>query len=213
MASLLISEIFYSLQGESSRIGLPTVFVRLAGCPLRCRWCDSAYAFAGGQSIEIQDILAEVRKHQVRQVCVTGGEPLAQPGCLALLTILADAGYDVSLETSGALDISEVDGRISRVMDLKAPDSGEEGNNLWGNLQHLNSRDEIKFVIASRNDYEWVCEVIRKHRLDACCPLLISPVQGLMEPRQLAEWMLADHLPARFQLQLHKLLWGNMRSK
>jgi len=163
--------------------------------------------------MNVAAILVEVRQFQVRQVCVTGGEPLAQPECLQFLRILADAGYDVSLETSGALDISLVDARIGRVMDIKAPDSGEEGSNRWENLQYLNGRDEIKFVIASRRDYEWVCDAIRTRGLDALCPLLMSPVQGLMEPRQLAEWMLADHLPVRFQLQLHKLLWGNMRGK
>jgi 7-carboxy-7-deazaguanine synthase len=213
LAGLLISEIFYSLQGETSRIGLPTVFIRLAGCPLRCRWCDSAYAFSGGQSMEIEDILAEVQKHRVERVCVTGGEPLAQSGCLQLLSLLADADYDVSLETSGALDVSQVDPRVSRVMDLKAPDSGEEGSNRWDNLQHLDDFDEVKFVIASRRDYEWACDVIQTRQLDTFCNLLMSPVQGLLEPRQLAEWILTDHLPVRFQLQLHKLLWGNMRGK
>lgn len=163
--------------------------------------------------MEIQDILAEVRKHQVCQVCVTGGEPLAQPDCLQLLTLLADADYDVSLETSGALDISQVDSRIGRVMDIKTPDSGEEDSNRWDNLQYLDDHDEIKFVIASRRDYEWACDVIQKRQLDTFCDILMSPVQGLLEARQLAEWILADHLPVRFQIQLHKLLWGNMRGK
>lgn len=210
---LLVSEIFYSLQGEASRVGLPTVFVRLAGCPLRCRWCDSAYAFGGGQEMDLAAIVAEVRRYPARQVCVTGGEPLAQPDCLLLLKTLADEGLEVSLETSGALDISQVDSRVARIMDLKAPDSGEEENNRWENLRYLNAHDEIKFVIASRRDYDWASQTIAKHRLDDRCPLLMSPVQGQLEPRQLAEWILADGLPVRFQLQLHKLLWGNMRGK
>jgi len=210
---LIVSEIFYSLQGEAARAGLPTVFVRLAGCPLRCRWCDSAYAFGGGREMTLAAVLDEVQGYPVRRACVTGGEPLAQGECLDLLTALADRGYDVSLETSGALDIAPVDSRVSRVMDLKAPDSGEEGNNRWENLHFLNSRDEIKWVIASRRDYEWARAAIGAHRLDALCPLLMLPAHGLIEPCQLAEWILADALPVRFQMQLHKLLWGNMRGK
>ncbi|OQA32114.1 MAG: 7-carboxy-7-deazaguanine synthase [Betaproteobacteria bacterium ADurb.Bin341] len=211
--SLIVSEIFYSLQGEAARAGLPTVFVRLAGCPLRCRWCDSAYAFSGGREMTLAAVLDEVQGYPVRRACVTGGEPLAQAECLDLLTALADSGYDVSLETSGALDIAPVDSRVSRVMDLKAPDSGEEGSNRWENLQLLNAHDEIKFVIASRRDYEWARALIGAHRLDLLCPLLMQPAHGLIEPRELAEWILADALPVRFQMQLHKLLWGNMRGK
>ncbi|MFN4341260.1 MAG: 7-carboxy-7-deazaguanine synthase QueE [Azonexus sp.] len=211
--ALRITEIFYSLQGEASRVGLPTVFVRLTGCPLRCTWCDTTYSFIGGEPATIPEVLAEVAKYPARQVCVTGGEPLSQKECLPLLTALCDAGYDVSLETSGALDISGVDPRVSRIMDLKAPDSGEAGRNRWANLDCLTARDEIKIVIASRGDYEWARDVIRQHRLDALAPVLLSPAQGLIEARSLADWILEDGLNVRFQLQLHKLLWGNMQGK
>lgn len=211
--ALRITEVFYSLQGEASRVGLPTVFVRLTGCPLRCTWCDTTYSFTGGEAATIESVLAEVAKYPVRQVCVTGGEPLSQKECLPLLTALCDAGYDVSLETSGALDVSAVDPRVSRIMDLKAPDSGEVERNLWANLGCLNTRDEIKVVIASRGDYEWARDVFRQHQLDRLCPVLFSPAQGLLEARSLADWILADGLNVRFQLQLHKLLWGNMQGK
>lgn len=210
---LRVTEIFHSLQGESTRVGLPTVFVRLTGCPLRCTWCDTEYAFQGGETMSIGAVVAEVARHGTRYVCVTGGEPLAQKGCLALLTALCDAGYEVSLETSGALDIAAVDARVSRIMDLKAPDSGEADKNRWENLAGLNARDEIKIVIASRSDYEWARDQIRSRRLDALCPILLSPAQGRIEAADLADWILADGLPVRFQLQLHKLLWGNMRGK
>lgn len=211
--TLRISEIFFSLQGEASRVGLPTVFVRLTGCPLRCTWCDTAYAFTGGTAMEVDAVLAEVGRYPTRQVCVTGGEPLAQKSCLDLLTALCDQGYDISLETSGALDISGVDARVSRIMDLKAPDSGESGRNRWENLACLTPRDEVKIVIASRGDYDWAREAIVRHRLTEKCPVLLSPAQGQVEPAQLADWILADGLPVRFQLQLHKVLWGNMRGK
>lgn len=211
--SLKISEIFLSLQGETSRVGLPTVFVRLTGCPLRCVWCDTAYAFSGGEMMALPDVLAEVARHDVRLVCVTGGEPLAQPACLALLRELCDTGYAVSLETSGALDIGGVDHRVSRIVDLKAPGSGESDRNLWPNLSLLTSRDEIKFVLRNRADYEWARQVIVQRRLAGVCPLLFSPVAGELAATTLAEWILADHLPVRFQLQLHKVLWGNMRGK
>ena len=211
--ALRITEIFYSLQGEASRVGLPTVFVRLTGCPLRCTWCDTTYSFTGGEPATIASVLAEVAKYPARQVCVTGGEPLSQKECLPLLVALCDAGYDVSLETSGALDVSAVDPRVSRIMDLKAPDSGEVGRNLWSNLDCLNARDEIKIVIASRGDYEWARDVVRQRQIDAICPVLISPAQGLLEARSLADWILEDGLNVRFQLQLHKLLWGNMQGK
>ena len=211
--ALRITEIFYSLQGEASRVGLPTVFVRLTGCPLRCTWCDTTYSFSGGEMMEITEILAAVAAHPAHQVCVTGGEPLAQKECLPLLTALCDAGYDVSLETSGAFDIAPVDPRVSCIMDLKAPDSGEAAKNLWANLAHLKPRDEIKIVIASREDYEWAREVVHAHGLDARCPVLLSPAQGSVEPAALAGWILEDGLPVRFQLQLHKLLWGNMQGK
>jgi 7-carboxy-7-deazaguanine synthase len=211
--ALRLTEIFFSLQGEASRTGLPTVFVRLTGCPLRCVWCDTTYSFSGGEPATIDSILAEVAKYPARQVCVTGGEPLAQKECLPLLSALCDAGYEVSLETSGALDIAGVDPRVARVMDLKAPDSGEGDKNRWENLGLLTPRDEIKIVVASRTDYEWARELIRERRLDTLCPVLLSPAQGLVDPTALAEWILEDGLDVRFQLQLHKLLWGSAKGK
>ncbi len=211
--SLKISEIFYSIQGEASRAGLPTVFVRLTGCPLRCVWCDTEYAFSGGQSMTLTRILETVGAYAVRQVCVTGGEPLAQANCLPLLSALCDADYDVSLETSGALDISGVDSRVSRIVDLKAPGSGESAKNRWKNIDFLSSQDELKFVIKDRADYEWARDTVVHNQLDVLCPLLFSPVQGALEPRMLAEWIIADQLPVRLQLQLHKLLWGNIQGK
>ena len=211
--SLKVSEIFFSVQGESSRAGLPTVFVRLTGCPLRCVWCDTEYAFTGGQSMTLNRILEEVGTFKTRLVCVTGGEPLAQKNCLLLLTALCDSAYEVSLETSGAIDIAIVDPRVSPVVDLKAPGSGESGKNRWQNLELLTPHDELKFVIKDRTDYEWARNTIVENRLDTVCPVLFSPVQGAIEPRMLAEWILADRLPVRFQLQLHKLLWGNIRGK
>ena len=211
--ALRLTEIFHSLQGEASRAGLPTVFVRLTGCPLRCVWCDTTYSFSGGEPASIESVLAEVGKYPARQVCVTGGEPLAQKECLPLLTALCDAGYDVSLETSGALDIAGIDPRVARIMDLKAPDSGECARNRWENLPLLTPRDEIKIVIASRGDYEWAREQLHERRLAECCPVLLSPAQGLVDPTALAEWILADGLAVRFQMQLHKLLWGNAKGK
>lgn len=207
---LRITEIFCSIQGESTRVGLPTVFVRLTGCPLRCTWCDTTYAFQGGQTRELPDILAEVRSHGVPTVCVTGGEPLAQKGCFALLTALCDEGYSVSLETSGALDISAVDSRVSRIMDLKAPGSGEVDKNRWSNLEYLRPHDELKLVLADEADYEWAKAQLMEHRLAERCPVLFSPVQGSLSPASLAEWVLRDHLPVRMQVQLHKVIWGNM---
>ena len=211
--ALRLTEIFFSLQGEASRAGLPTVFVRLTGCPLRCTWCDTTYSFTGGEPASIESVLAEVAKYPARQVCVTGGEPLAQKECQPLLSALCDAGYDVSLETSGALDIAGIDPRVARVMDLKAPDSGECVKNRWENLTLLNPRDEIKIVIASRSDYEWARDLLRARKLDALCPVLLSPAQGLVDPTALADWILADGLNVRFQLQLHKLLWGNAKGR
>ncbi|MCK6404476.1 MAG: 7-carboxy-7-deazaguanine synthase QueE [Rhodocyclaceae bacterium] len=211
--SLRVSEIFFSLQGESTRVGLPTVFIRLTGCPLRCRWCDTAYAFSGGEQRTIADILRETATHGTRTACVTGGEPLAQKNCLPLLSALCDAGFDVSLETSGALDIGDVDPRVSRIMDLKAPASGEAERNCLENIPLLNAHDEVKIVLADRADYEWARALLTTHRLTERCPVLLSPVQGELAPAQLAEWILADRLPVRFQLQLHKVLWGNMKGK
>lgn len=211
--TLRISEIFFSLQGESTRVGLPTVFVRLAGCPLRCVWCDTTYAFSGGETMTREAILERVASFGGRTVCVTGGEPLAQPGCLALLTALCDAGYSVSLETSGALDIAAVDPRVSRIVDIKAPDSGEVEKNRWENLTHLKPSDELKFVLASRADYDWAKSVLAGRQLTALCPVLFSPVADRLPPAQLAEWILQDRLPVRFQLQLHKILWGSERGR
>jgi len=211
--ALRLTDIFFSLQGEASRAGLPTVFVRLTGCPLRCVWCDTTYSFTGGEPATVASVLAEVAQYPVRQVCVTGGEPLAQKECLPLLSALCDAGYDVSLETSGALDIAAVDPRVARIMDLKAPDSGESDKNRWENLAFLTPRDEIKIVVASRADYEWAREAIRTHKLDAICPVLLSPAAGLVDATALADWILADGLDVRFQMQLHKLLWGNAKGK
>ena len=210
---LRITEIFASVQGESSRVGLPTVFVRLTGCPLRCTWCDTAYAFTGGSTRTLDDILAEVARHGLRHVCVTGGEPLAQKGCLALLTALCDAGYDVSLETSGALDIAEVDARVARIVDLKAPGSGEVDKNRYENIALLRANDEVKIVLADAADYDWARAQIATHGLDRRCSVLLSPVAGALDPAELAEWVVRDRLPVRFQLQLHKILWNDARGR
>lgn len=210
--TLRISEIFHSLQGESTRVGLPTVFIRLTGCPLRCVWCDTAYAFSGGESIDIPTILQHVAAFNCRTVCVTGGEPLAQANCLVLLAALCDAGYSVSLETSGTLDIASVDPRVSRIVDLKAPDSGESTKNRWENLELLRPGDELKIVLASRADYEWTrMSVLAGRRIP--CPVLLSPVRNTLAPSDLAQWILDDRLKVRFQLQLHKILWGEQRGK
>lgn len=205
---LRLTEIFLSVQGESRSVGWPTVFVRLTGCPLRCQYCDTAYAFHGGQWWEIDAILAEVAKHGVRHVCVTGGEPLAQKRCIGLLSRLCDAGYEVSLETSGAIDVSEVDQRVHRVVDLKTPDSKEQHRNLLENIPLLTPRDQVKFVICSRGDYEWAREMLAEHRLAERCEVLFSPSYTQVPARELAEWVIADRLPVRFQMQLHKQLWG-----
>ena len=207
--TLRISEIFFSLQGETSRIGLPTVFVRLTGCPLRCTYCDTSYAFSGGETLTLQTVLQEVSRHQPRYVTVTGGEPLAQRNCLALLRSLCDAGYEVSLETGGMLDVLAVDKRVSKVLDIKTPGSGEAEKNLWENLDHLQPNDEIKFVLCDEKDYQWARELLRVRNLAQRCAVLFSPVQGQLSPKELAEWILRDHLPVRMQLQLHKIVWGN----
>lgn len=210
---LRITEIFCSLQGEARAAGWPTVFVRLTGCPLRCGYCDTAYAFHGGEWRDIDAIVDEVQSHGVRHVCVTGGEPLAQKRCIALLQKLCDAGFDVSLETSGAIDIGEVDARVSRVVDIKTPGSGEVARNLWGNLPLLNARDQVKFVICSRADYDWAKDVLAEHRLDERCEVLFSPSYMQVKPRELADWIVADRLPVRFQMQLHKQLWGEEQGR
>ena len=205
---LRITEIFHSLQGESTLVGLPTVFVRLTGCPLRCGYCDTAYAFQGGEWMLLDEILQQVSTHQARYVTVTGGEPLAQKNCLPLLTRLCDAGYTVSLETSGALDISETDPRVIRVMDLKTPGSGELERNLYENIDQLQPHDQLKFVICSQADYQWAKQKIAEYTLNERCTVLLSPAHEQQDARELAEWILADRLPVRLQLQLHKYLWG-----
>jgi 7-carboxy-7-deazaguanine synthase len=206
---LRISEIFFSLQGESSRIGLPTVFVRLTGCPLRCGYCDSAHAFSGGKSMSIQEILHTVEKYGAHYVCVTGGEPLAQKNSLTLLRALCDGGYAVSLETSGAVDVSGVDTRVVKVLDIKTPGSGEAHKNLWENLEHLTGKDEIKFVLCDEADYQWAKQLLVERDLAHRCEVLFSPVHDGLAARDLAEWILRDRLPVRMQVQLHKILWGN----
>ncbi|WP_111643160.1 7-carboxy-7-deazaguanine synthase QueE [Marinimicrobium alkaliphilum] len=209
-ASLKITEIFYSLQGEARTVGLPTVFVRLTGCPLRCGYCDSEYAFYGGERLSLDEILAQVASYGARHVCVTGGEPLAQPDCLPLLNALCDAGYAVSLETSGALSLEGIDERVSKVMDLKTPGSGEVARNRWENIPLLQAQDQVKFVICSREDYQWARLKLDEHQLlERVGEVLFSPCHGEVEPATLADWILADRLPVRFQMQLHKLLWGD----
>lgn len=208
--TLRITEIFFSLQGETRTSGLPTVFVRLTGCPLRCQYCDTAYAFSGGESMSLDRILERVASYNPRYVCVTGGEPLAQPNCVALLRQLCDRGYEVSLETSGALDISETDRRVSRVVDLKTPGSAEVGRNRYENIAQLTLNDQVKFVICSREDYDWSVSKLIEYRLDERVgEVLFSPSHGQVDARALAEWIVADNLPVRLQLQLHKLLWND----
>lgn len=210
VSGLRITEIFYSLQGEARTIGLPTVFVRLTGCPLRCQYCDTAYAFHGGKILDLEEILAEVATYRPRYVCVTGGEPLAQPNCLNLLEALCDAGYEVSLETSGAMPVDKVDPRVSTVLDLKTPGSGEVDRNLYTNIAHLTPRDQVKFVICNREDYEWARFKLEELQLkDRVGEILFSPSFGQQSPRELADWIVSDNLPVRFQLQLHKIIWDD----
>lgn len=209
-AQLRVTEIFHSLQGEARSVGLPTAFVRLTGCPLRCHYCDTAYAFHGGALQSLASILAAVGERQVRHVTVTGGEPLAQPECLPLLAALCDAGYAVSLETSGALDIGDVDARVSIVLDLKTPGSGEAARNRYQNLPLLKAKDQVKFVICDRQDYEWAKFKLAEHCLaDRAGELLFSPSHGQQDPTELAGWILEDELQVRLQVQLHKILWGD----
>jgi len=210
---LRINEIFHSLQGEADCVGFPTVFVRLTGCPLRCQYCDTEYAFHAGDWLELEAILERVRNFGASYVCVTGGEPLAQPNCLKLLARLCDAGYQVSLETSGALDVAAVDSRVSRVIDVKTPASNEASRNRIENFQHLTPRDQLKFVICSREDYDWSKAFLQEHRLGERCRILFSPSYNQLSPTLLAEWILADRLPVRFQMQLHKILWGDVPGK
>ncbi|HET8731474.1 MAG TPA: 7-carboxy-7-deazaguanine synthase QueE [Moraxellaceae bacterium] len=210
VSELRITEIFYSLQGEARTVGRPTTFVRLTGCPLRCSWCDTPYSFSGGSLMSLDAVLETVAGHGARHVCVTGGEPLAQPECLELLTRLCEAGYQVSLETSGALDVSGVDPRVSKVVDLKAPGSGESGRNRYENMAALTSHDQVKFVLASKQDYDWARLKCDQFQLvDRVGDVLFSPVHGELDPRSLAEWILADRLHVRLQVQLHKHLWNN----
>ncbi len=212
--TLKVNEIFYSLQGETTRTGLPTVFIRLTGCPLRCGYCDTEYAFHDGEKISIGDILRKIAGWRTRFITVTGGEPLAQKGCIDLLRLLCDEGYDVSLETSGAMDVTDVDSRVCKIMDIKTPGSGEEKKNRWDNLKHITQHDQIKFVICDRHDYDWARAKILEHRLnERCHEILFSPSHGQMDTTQLADWILADQLPVRLQIQLHKYLWGNVPGK
>lgn len=210
---LRITEIFYSLQGETRTVGLPTVFIRLTGCPLRCQYCDTAYAFQGGQWQTFDEILAAVQAYPVDYVTVTGGEPLAQKACLGLLSRLCDAGYMVSLETSGAIDVSDVDPRVVKVMDIKTPGSGEVSKNLWKNLEHLLPHDQIKFVICNEADYAWSKMIMIEHDLVGMCEVLFSPSATQVKPGELADWILRDQLPVRFQIQLHKYLWGDVQGR
>lgn len=208
-ATLRITEIFLSLQGEARSTGLPTVFVRLTGCPLRCSYCDTEYAFTGGSRLPLNQVLSDISKYGVRRVCVTGGEPLAQRACLALLNALVDAEFEVSLETSGAMDITDVHPKVDCVLDIKTPDSGEQERNLWSNFDHLKSTDQVKFVLTSRSDYDWAKSCLDRYLLDKSCEVLFSPVHATLEPRDLAQWIIEDRLSVRFQLQIHKYIWGD----
>ena len=213
MQRLRLTEIFYSLQGETRTVGLPTVFVRLTGCPLRCQYCDTAYAFTGGAYQTVTEILAQVAQYQPRYVTVTGGEPLAQPECHALLAALCDAGYEVSLETSGHIPLDAVDQRVIKVMDIKTPGSNEVARNHWQNLDYLHAQDQIKFVICHREDYDWAKKILAEQQLAQRCEVLFSPSYAQLPSQDLADWILADRLPVRFQLQLHKAIWGDLPGK
>jgi len=213
MAQCRITEIFYSLQGETRTVGLPTVFVRLTGCPLRCEYCDTAYAFTGGEKMEIADIVEQVSAYNPRYVTVTGGEPLAQKTCYELLTTLCDLNVEVSLETSGAIDISNVDPRVVCVMDIKTPGSGEEAKNIYANIDKLKRLDQVKFVICDRSDYEWSCKKLAEYDLPNRCEVLFSPIHGELEPSALADWIVADNLQVRMQVQLHKYLWNDEQGR
>ncbi len=213
MAQCRITEIFYSLQGETRTIGLPTVFVRLTGCPLRCGYCDTAYAFTGGEKMDIADIVEQVASYNPRYVTVTGGEPLAQQTCHELLTALCDLGVEVSLETSGAMNISQVDPRVVRVMDIKTPASNEESKNLYSNIELLTEKDQVKFVICNQDDYQWSKQKLTEYELASRCEVLFSPIHGELKPADLAEWIVEDNLPVRMQVQLHKYLWGDEQGR
>ena len=210
---LRITEIFYSLQGETSTIGLPTVFIRLTGCPLRCQYCDTAYAFSGGEWMTIDDIQSQVSQYNTPYVTVTGGEPLAQPNCLPLLANLCDQGFEVSLETSGAMPLDGIDARVTKIMDIKTPGSKEQQKNRWQNLESIEKKDQIKFVICSEEDYLWSKQQLEKHQLNSLCEVLFSPSHEQLAPATLADWVVRDQLPVRFQLQLHKVLWGDQPGK
>lgn len=212
-STLRITEIFFSLQGESKTVGIPTVFIRLTGCPLRCQYCDTAYAFYGGQSLTIDEIIEQAKSYATSYVTVTGGEPLAQKNCLQLLIKLADNNFNVSLETSGAINIADVDSRVIKVMDLKTPSSNEERRNLYQNIKYLEAKDQVKFVIVNHEDYLWSKTLLAKYQLHKHCEVLFSPCADSQDYSQLAEWILVDQLPVRFQLQLHKILWGDVAGK
>ncbi|MGK0375502.1 MAG: 7-carboxy-7-deazaguanine synthase [Arenicella sp.] len=211
--SLKITEIFFSLQGESNTVGYPTVFVRLTGCPMRCSYCDTAYAFHGGKKHSLEEILAEVGQYNAKHVTVTGGEPLAQPNSLKLMTALCDAGYMVSLETGGAIDISAVDKRVYVVLDIKTPASNEEHNNTYSNLEHIKPSDCFKFVICNEADYQWSKQFVADRKLQDVCDVFFSPSADELSATDLADWIIRDQLPVRMQIQLHKILWANQAGK